>query len=244
VPHNTAYGVRVMFTVEVPCGADGHPLLPADVWHELPPVAQAVIVALAQQVVALAAEVRDLKARLGQNTTNSSRPPSSTPPQTPRRPAASPTGRARGGQPGHVAHQRTLVPPERVDFVVTHRPATCAHCAAHLPALVLRGLGEDFVRHQVTELPPVRAVVTEQRLHRMTCAGCGHRTRATLPSDVPGGVFGPRLQATVAVLSGQYHLSQRQVADVCGTVLNAPLAASSVAGSTAAATAPRTAPCT
>lgn len=89
---------------------------------------------------------------------------------------------------------------------------------------------DGFVAHQVTELPAVRAVVTEHRLHRVTCLVCGGQTRVTLPTDVPTGAFGPRLQATVAVLSGQYHLSQRQVADVCGTVLDAPLAASSVAG--------------
>jgi len=91
-------------------------------------------------------------------------------------------------------------------------------------------LGDDFVAHQVTDLPPVRAVVTEHRLHRVVCAACGQGTRATLPPEVPAGAFGPRLQATVAVLSGPYRLSRRQVADVCGTVLDAPLAASSVDG--------------
>jgi len=96
--------------------------------------------------------------------------------------------------------------------------------------LPLAPLGADFVAHQVTELPPVRAVVTEHRLHRVVCADCGRATRATLPPEVPPGAFGPRLQATVAVLSGQYRLSRRQVADLCGTVLDAPLAASSVDG--------------
>lgn len=223
-----------MFSVDAPRGVDGQPLVPADVWTTFPAAAQAVIVALAQQVVALAAEVRELKARLGQNSSNSSRPPSSDPAQAPRRPAAPPSGRARGGQPGHVAHQRTLVPPERVDHSIDHRPISCAHCAAPLPVSVLAEVGEhfvdfvDYVPHQVTELPAVRAVVTEHRLHRVVCAVCGQRTRAALPADVPTGAFGPRLQATVAVLSGQYRLSRRQVADVCGTVLDAPLAASSV----------------
>src|SRR5438093_4350007 len=188
-----------MCTVDAPAGTDGLPLVPDEVWATFPPAARAVIVALAQQVVTLTAEVRDLKARLGQNSSNSSRPPSSDPPQAPR-PRAAPSGRARGGQPGHVAHQRALVPPERVDQVVDHRPATCAHCAAPLAAAAL---GDDFVAHQVTELPPVRALVTEHRLHRVRCATCGQATRATLPPDVPAGAFGPRLQATVAVLSGR-----------------------------------------
>jgi transposase len=216
-----------MFSVDVPRGSDGQPLVPADLWATFPPAAQAVLVALAQRVVALEAEVRGLTARLGQNSTNSSRPPSSDPPQTPRRPAAPPSGRPRGGQPGHVAHQRAVVPPARVDAIVDHRPLMCAHCAAPLAAAVA---SDDFVAHQVTDLPPVRAEVTEHRLHRVACAACGQATRATLPPEVPVGAFGPRLQATVAVLSGPYRLSRRQVADVCGTVLDAPLAASSVDG--------------
>jgi transposase len=86
------------------------------------------------------------------------------------------------------------------------------------------------VLHQVTEVPPVRAVVTEHWLHRVRCPACGTQTRATLPPDVPAGAFGPRLQATVAVLSGRYRLSRREVVGVCTEVLGAPLAAGSVDG--------------
>ena len=219
-----------MFSVDVPRGPDGGPLLPAEVWVATPVAAQGLIVALVAglaEVRALRDEVRELRAQLGKHSGNSSRPPSSDPLQAPRRPAAPASGRARGGQPGHVAHQRTMVPLERVDQVIDHRPATCTRCAAPLPPLA-PGTITDIVAHQVTELPPVRAVVMEHRLHRVICPDCGHATRAILPAAVPTGAFGPRLQATVAVLSGQYRLSRRQVADVCGTVLDAPLAASSV----------------
>jgi transposase len=84
------------------------------------------------------------------------------------------------------------------------------------------------VRHQVTELPPVRAVVTEHQWHHVRCSGCGTTTCAVLPADVPAGAFGPRLQATVAVLSGRYRLSRREVVGVCTDVLGAPLAVGSV----------------
>jgi transposase len=215
-----------MFRVDMPRGADGQPLVPADLWVTFPPAAQAVIVALAQRVVTLEAEVRELRARLEQNSSNSSRPPSSDPPSAPRR-APAPTGRARGGQPGHVAHQRRLVPPERVDRIIDHHPTQCGQCARPLP---MAALDDDFVVHQVTELPLVRATVTEHRLHRAGCPTCGAPTRATLPPDVPSGAFGPRLQATVAVLSGRYRLSRREVADVCATVLDAPLCVGSVDG--------------
>src|SRR5919206_2730204 len=43
------------------------------------------------------------------------------------------------------------------------------------------------------------------------CAHCGRRTRAELPSGVPRRPFGARLTAVVALLSGRYRLSRREV---------------------------------
>ena len=203
--------------------------MPAEVWATFPLAAQAVIVALAQRVRVLEAQVQTLTVRLGQNSTNSSRPPSSDPPSTPRRPAAGPRGRRPGGQPGHVGQFRALAPPERVDAVVDHWPTQCTGCAVALSRDGSGGGGgADYVPHQVTDLPVVRATVTEHRLHRVACATCGATNRATLPPEVPTGAFGPRLQATVALLSGRYRLSRREVADVCGTLLDAPVCVGSV----------------
>jgi transposase len=184
----------------------------------------AELVALRAENAQLRARGQELEARLGQHSTNSSRPPSSDPPETPPRPPASPSGRRRGGQPGHSPHQRALVPPEHVDQLVAHWPTHCRGCQAPLPAAAV---GEP-VRHQVTELPPVRAVVTEHQLHHVQCATCGTTTCARLPPDVPVGAFGPRLQATVAVLSGRYRLSRREVVGGCTDVLGVPLAVGSV----------------
>jgi transposase len=184
----------------------------------------AELAALRAENARLQARVQALEARLGQNSTNSSRPPSSDPPETPPRPPAPPTGRRRGGQPGHPPHQRAVVPPEQVDAVVVHWPTHCRQCAAPLAG---EAVGEP-VRHQVTELPPVRAVVTEHQLQHVHCGACGTTTCAILPAAVPAGAFGPRLQATVAVLAGRYRLSRREVVGVCTDVLGAPLAVGSV----------------
>jgi transposase len=184
------------------------------------------LVAMRAELAGLHARVQELEARLGQNSSNSSRPPSADPPGTPKRPPVPPTGRQRGGQPGHPPHQRAMVLPEQVDAIVVHWPAHCRHCAAPLGA---EAVGEPL-RHQVTELPPVRAAVTEHQLQHVRCAACGTTTCAVLPAEVPAGAFGPRLQATVAVLSGRYRLSRREVADVCTEVLGAPLAVGSVDG--------------
>lgn len=198
-----------MFSMDVPRGPDGQLVLPPEIWAAPPVAAQALIVSLspvAGQVTRLEARMRELEARLGQNSSNSSRPPSSDPPSAPRRPPPprGSSGRSRGGQPGHEAHHRVLVPPERVDQVVDHWPAACGECAAPLPPGwgTVGTVGVDYVPHQVTELPPVRAHVTEHRLHGLACPACRTTTRATLPPEVPRGAFGPRLQGTVAVLSG------------------------------------------
>jgi transposase len=126
----------------------------------------AEVARLRSENAALRARIRDLEARLGQHSGNSSRPPSADPPQAPRRPARPPSGRCRGAQPGHVAHQRPLVPPDQVDHCVEHWPTTCLSCATVLPRDPSLAVGK-VQRHQVTELPPVRATVTEHRLYRL-----------------------------------------------------------------------------
>src|SRR5689334_750645 len=95
--------------------------LPPDIWATTPSAAQALILTLQERV-------RGLEARLGQTSANSSRPPSSDPPQTPARPKAPPSGRERGGQPGHRGAFRALLPVEQVDEVVAVEPERCRHC--------------------------------------------------------------------------------------------------------------------
>ena len=61
--------------------------------------------ALAVMVPSLQERVRELEARLGLNSTNSSKPPSSDPPGVVRA-LKKPTGKKRGGQKGHRGHQQ------------------------------------------------------------------------------------------------------------------------------------------
>ncbi len=184
--------------------------------------------ALVAEHTALRERLARLEARLGQNSQNSSRPPSSDPPWTPPPPAKRPpSGRKPGGQRGHVAHQREVLPPEHVDHLVAVWPEQCAYCGEALPqdyGLVVA----EAVRHQVTELPPVRVEVTEYQLQRLRCPGCGLETRAALPPGVPTGAFGPRLQAAVAGISGRYRLSRRAVVGILADLVGAQVAVGSV----------------
>src|SRR3954469_15515403 len=171
-----------------------------------PPEVLRLLAQLHDRVEKLEAENRDLKARLGLNSSNSSKPPSTDLPNRKRRPPVPKSGRKRGGQPGHRRHERPLVPPDQVDQVVECRPSHCAACAA--------GLGGNAPaprRRQVAEIPPIRPHVTEYRQHTLTCRRCGGRTTGEPPPGTPAGAFGPRLSAMVGLLSGVYRLGKRPV---------------------------------
>jgi len=104
--------------------------------------------ALRVENAALHARVQELEARLGQNSANSSRPPSSDSPQAPVRPKAPPSGRKRGGQPGHRGAFRALLPIEQVDKVVVVVPERCQHRQQPFPEPAGRPRGRVW-RHQV-----------------------------------------------------------------------------------------------
>src|SRR5215210_4211923 len=186
----------------------------------LPPPARAVLEQV-EGVVALVPvlqeRIRELEARLAQNSTNSSKPPSSDPPGV-ARPGKKPKGRKRGGQPGHRGHHRMILPPERVEEVV-HEPESCEHCGHSLAGAEE---GRPVHVHQVVELPPVRAEVKEHRMLCLRCPKCSGLTRAPLPVEVGGKHFGPRLSALAGLLAGHYRMSRRSVVDLLGRVLDVP----------------------
>ena len=186
------------------------PPIPEPVWNTASPEVQGAIIALAefyeQRLAKLEARVVDLENRLKLNSTNSSKPPSSDPIGMKRKPPASPSGKKRGGQPGHRKAYRALVPPEKIRETTHCKPTACRRCGNELC-----GDDPDPLIHQVAELPKIEPIVDEYRLHRLTCPGCGATTCAVLPPGVPTGCFGAYLQAVLATLAGAYRLSKRQV---------------------------------
>jgi transposase len=210
---------------------DAHPPLPPAIWEHTPPVAQELIVAQAAALAQLRAEVAQLKAtveelaqRLGRNSRNSSQPPSADPPQVMRRARRESSGRRPGGQPGHEGQTRALIPAEAVDVLIPVKPIQCPRCQQPL-----RGNDPQPQRHQVTEIPPVRPVVTEYQLHQLCCPACGAVTRGELPAGVPTGCFGPRVQAMTALCTGAYHLSKRTTQRVMADLFRLPLSVGTIA---------------
>lgn len=95
------------------------------------------------------------------------------------------------------------------DETIDHFPNVCRCCGSPFDH-------EDVpigapIRHQVEELPVVRPIVIEHRLFRRKCRKCRKKTRAALPPGVPSGSFGSRLMAAVAMLSGKFRLTRREL---------------------------------
>ncbi len=185
------------------------------------------IAALEARVAELEALVRDLTAQLGTNASNSGLPPSANPPGAPRPVAKAPTGRKPGGQPGHPAHLKCRLPPERVRQVVPLVPTRCERCHATLPAEAGPADPEPSW-HQVAELPPLAVEVTEYQGHYRTCPGCGTLNHAPIPAAVKAHSVGPRLAATLAYLTGCHHVGKRGLEEIAEAVFEAPLALGTV----------------
>jgi transposase len=173
----------------------------------------------------LEAAVQHVTERLQQDSRTSSRPPSSDPPQAlGKRPRREPSGRRPGGQPGHEGQTRMLIPVGTVNVVIPVKPARCRRCQ-----YLLHGEDPQPQRHQVTEIPPIKPVITEYQRHRLVCPACGEATRAEVPTGVPTGEFGPRVQAITALCTGAYHLSKRTTQSVMADLFGVSVSLGTVA---------------
>ena len=140
----------------------------------------------------LTGQVAELTRRLGQNSGNSSLPPSADRFAKPKRDRRKPTARKPGKQPG--APGSTLELEADPDEVIDHVPGECAGCGADLAD------AEDAGRvvRQVRDIPPVKVRVTEHRMHKRVCGcgdgdvggGAGRRGRAGVLRLEPAGIRG------------------------------------------------------
>lgn len=156
----------------------------------------------AKQLAEQAKQIAELQRQLAlrqQNSTTTSKPPSSDglAGKQRLRGRRKKSRRKRGGQPGHPGHWRALVPADRVNEIVPLQPTRCRHCEHRLHQADDRGAPR---RHQVTDLPPIEAHITEYQCHQRRCRACGQTTQAALPAEIVGQ-FGPQLTALIAYLT-------------------------------------------
>jgi transposase len=180
--------------------------LSASDWENTP-------IAVQQLVLLLLAENQELKARLSlieeqikQNSQNSSKPPSGDGFGVKKKEKKASGKRARGGQVGHPGHERNFHELSVDSEITEHIPSTCKACGVEL-----EGIDTQPYRHQVVDVPPIKAKVTEHRLHQLMCIHCGKKTRAKLPVSISASGYGESLSALVSWLSSDYRQSHGQL---------------------------------
>ncbi len=192
-----------------------------------------VVATLAQRDVVIAevrAENAELRRQLGQNSRNSSKPPSTdglakpSPKSLRRR-----SGRKPGGQPGHPGSRLEQV--SAPDEVLRHEPAACGGCGSGLDGTAQVGVR----RRQVFDIPPIAVRVVEHQLIERRC-GCGAVTAGAAPEGVGAPVqYGPRIAAIMVYLYVGQFLSKARTAAALAELFGTPVSEGTVAAMTARA---------
>ena len=180
---------------------------------------QREIAALRAENAVLKQENAELRRRLGKNSSNSSKPPSSDGLAKKPRIAGSlrgTSGKKSGGQPGHRGGTlRATAEPDRTE---RHEASRCAHCRAALTAAMATGME----KRQVFDLPEPRLEVTEHQAAIYACAGCGGVTKAAFPADVTAPVqYGPRIRGAAVYLNTQQLIPEDRVGDIMADLFGA-----------------------
>jgi transposase len=141
--------------------------------------------------------ISELERRLGLDSSNSSKPPSSD--GLRKKPAPQSlrevSGKSSGGQLGHKGE--TLALKENPDHIEQHYPETCT-CGADLSAIPAEPHPE---KRQVFDIPQPVVEVTEHQIYSKVCGACKARTKAATPQTAPAPVsYGENIKAFAVYL--------------------------------------------
>lgn len=186
--------------------------IPAEDWQQTPLSVRLAVLTLLKRLDALAA-------RLHQDSSNSSRPPSTDAPLNRRQRRMKVADRRKpGGKPGHPGHQQVLCEPTAT---VALFPDVCACGYSGFADLM------PYHTHQVIELPIIRPEVTHWRLHQGWCLACGKLCKATLPAEHSSG-YGPRVTSFVGKMAGIVGASRSTVQGLCASLFGIPLSTGAI----------------
>jgi transposase len=170
---------------------------------------------------ALRAQMAELQRRLGLDSSNSSKPPSSDGlKKKPRVPGSlrGRSGKPSGGQAGHKGD--TLRQVETPDRIERHTADVCGRCCASLTA----AMQTRMEKRQVFDLPERLIEVTEHQASIYCFAACGFETKAEFPAGVAAAAqYGERIKAAAIYLNVQQLIPEDRVAQTMNDLFGAPL---------------------
>ena len=186
----------------------------------IPPEIQELLASKDRRIAELEALVAELLRRLGLDSTNSSKPPSSDglkkKPRAPRS-LRGKSGKKSGGQEGHAGD--TLRQVAQPDFVVPHEACVCRHCCLPLDPKAPIAIE----KRQVFDLPERLLLVTEHQASTYRCENCRGVTRAAFPEGVVSPAqYGERFKAAAVYLNVQQLIPEDRTAQTMSDIFGAP----------------------
>jgi transposase len=164
----------------------------------------------------LTLENAELQARLKQNCTNSSQPPSASSFVKPKSLRIK-TGRKPGGQTGHTGH--TLPVKETPDEMIEHKVDICSHCGGDLSAET----AQISQTRQVMDIKII-PVVMQHAVQSKTCPLCGKKTTAAFPPGVDHYIqYGEAFRAVMVCLNQGNYLPYKRLAGISRDIFKTPI---------------------
>lgn len=169
-----------------------------------------IIDELEVRIAGFESRIAELERRLNQNSSNSSKPPSSDGLKRTNSLRPKNSGRKPGGQPGHPG--QTLQASHTPDITVKLPLNSCPECGGDLTDQPV----ESEEKRQVFDLPDIKMLVTEFLAQRKTCPRCGTLVSAGFPCGVTAPVqYGPGMQSAMTYLNVRQVIPCARVAEVC-----------------------------
>ena len=180
----------------------------------------------------LEGRIAELERRLGLDSGNSSKPPSSDGLAKKARVLSlrESSGRPSGGQVGHKGETLSMV--LAPDIVIEHRAESCTGCGVSLvdAAVVLRE------RRQVFDIPEAKRMVTEHCALTLCCSVCGLKSKADFPEGVDAPVqYGARMRAMAVYLSAAQMIPEDRLQTVFSDVFSVKISTATLANMNAQA---------
>ena len=194
-----------------------------------PASVRSLMLTLFDVIIELREENRELKARLNQNSHNSSKPPSSDGLRKPQRPnLRSKTGKKRGGQFGHKGKTLQFVSnPTKVELHMAKDCEGCPHAAE------CRRTYTANEPRQVTDISFTVSVVEHRLVDVPNCLRRGGRMVGEFPQGVNSPLqYGSNLLALCAVLNTEGAMSVNRVSKILGGAFNVSLSPATVLAAT------------
>lgn len=180
-----------------------------------------IVEKLTLRIEELEKENKELRARLGMNSTNSSMPPSSDMFKKKDKKTKSlrqKSDKSSGGQIGHAGNSLKKV--ESPDVVIDIPHTHCEHCNSDIKKTSI----DAIKTRQVFDIPKIQILATEYRVHSKTCPHCNKKSKSQFPKNVTHETqYGENIKSLITNLNVYQALPYKRIKELLSQIFNVKL---------------------